>query len=215
VQDLCRLHDVLLIAVEVVTGFGRLGHWFGSERFGIQPDLVTGAKGISSGYLPLGVVLCGERIREVLWAEGAGPLRHGYTYSGHPAACAAGLANLDAIEREGLVERVRMLEPVLAAALAPLADHPLVEAVRTCGLLGGVRLATAALRHRPRLLDKVVLGARKEGVLVRALVGATVQISPPFVIAEEQLHEIADVLVRVLDACLADRDLAVAAGVAR
>jgi putrescine aminotransferase len=215
VQDLCRLHHVLLIADEVVTGFGRLGYWFGSQRFGIQPDLVTGAKGISSGYLPLGVVLCGQRIREVLWADGAGPFRHGYTYSGHPAACAAGLANLDVIEREGLVERVRTLEPVLAAALAPLADHPLVEAVRTCGLLGGVQLATAALRHRPRLLDDVVLGAREEGVLVRALVGATVQISPPFVIAEEQLHEIADVLVRVLDACLVDRDLAVAAGAAR
>lgn len=204
VQDLCRHHDVLLIADEVVTGFGRLGRWFGSRRFGFEPDLVTAAKGVSSGYLPLGLVLCGQRVRDVMWAPGAGPFRHGYTYSGHPAACAAALANIDVIEREGLVERVAALEPVLAEALAPLAAHPLVEEVRHCGLLGGVQLSGTALARRPGLLDEVVAAVRDAGVLVRGLVGATLQISPPFVISEEQLRSIPAAIAAALDARLSE-----------
>ena len=112
VNRLCREHDVLLIADEVITGFGRLGEWFGSVRYGIQPDLVTFAKGVSSGYAPLGGVLVGKRVRAPFWDEpvpGA-VFRHGYTYSGHAASAAAAMANLDIIEREDLIGRVRAMK---------------------------------------------------------------------------------------------------------
>ncbi|MFN8202206.1 MAG: aminotransferase class III-fold pyridoxal phosphate-dependent enzyme [Solirubrobacteraceae bacterium] len=138
VQELCRAHDILLVADEVITGFGRLGTWFACEEYGIVPDLLVGAKGITSGYLPLGVVICGDRVRSLLWTPQAGAFRHGYTYSGHAAACAVGLRNLEIIEIERLPERVRRLAPVLARELGVLADHPLVDDVRTAGLLGGV-----------------------------------------------------------------------------
>ena len=122
VQELCRAHDVLLIADEVICGFGRLGTWFGCHRFGITPDMITCAKGITSGYLPLGAVIASPRLQEPFWTTpGAALFRHGYTYSGHPSVCAAGLANLDVLEREGLLERVSRLEQVLDAAMQPLA----------------------------------------------------------------------------------------------
>jgi adenosylmethionine-8-amino-7-oxononanoate aminotransferase len=187
VQRLCRAHDVLLIADEVVTGFGRTGPWFACERYGIEPDLVTGAKGITSGYLPLGVVLCGPRVRDVLWAPGAGPLRHGYTYSGHAAACAVALANLEIVEREGLRERVRTLEPVLAATVGALTDEPLVSAVRSAGLLAAVELDAAARATFPGLAERAVARLRERGILSRALVGHSLQLSPPFTIAEDEL----------------------------
>jgi putrescine aminotransferase len=200
IADLCREHDILLVADEVVTGFGRLGHWFASERFGVTPDLVLTAKGITSGYLPLGAVLCGERVRETLWTDDAGAFRHGYTYSGHPSACAAAMANLDIIEREGLVARVGTLEPLLAAALTPLAAHPLVAEVRHVGLLAAVELDGEALRRAPGLVDDVVRGAREAGVLVRGLIGRSLQISPPFVITETEIAQLATTLRAALDA---------------
>ncbi|MGI8779175.1 MAG: aspartate aminotransferase family protein [Solirubrobacteraceae bacterium] len=199
VQALCREHDVLLIVDEVVTGFGRLGTAFACERYGIAPDLLCAAKGISSGYAPLGVVLSGARVRDVLWHADAGPVRHGYTYSGHATACAVALANLDVLEREALYERVRMLEPVLADALRPLAGHPLVADVRTVGLLAGVELDAAARAAAPDLVERVVRRARARGVLVRNLVGQTLQISPPFVIDAEELTLLAEVLRVALD----------------
>jgi putrescine---pyruvate transaminase len=199
VQDLCGQHDVLLIADEVVTGFGRVGHWFGSERYGIEPDLITCAKGLSSGYLPIGAVLAGRRILEALWAEGAGAFRHGYTYSGHPAACAVALANLAAIEAEGLVERTKEMEVVLEARLGGLASHPLVDEVRTAGLLGGVELSAAARTADPLLVERVVVSARERGVLVRNLLGATLQISPPLVVDAEQLEMLAATIGEALD----------------
>lgn len=200
VQDLCREDDVLVIADEVVTGFGRLGTWFGCERLGIRPDLIVGAKGVTSGYVPLGLVVVAPRIRNVLWAEGVGAFRHGYTYSGHPTACAVGLANLDILEREGLVERVVELEPVLAKELEPLAEHPLVAEVRTIGLLAGVELSEAARAADPALVEKVVVGARERGVLVRNLLARSLQISPPFVITREEIRTLATVLRETLDA---------------
>jgi putrescine---pyruvate transaminase len=203
VQDLLREHDVLLIADEVVTGFGRLGHWFGSERYGIEPDLITCAKGISSGYMPIGAVIADERILDPLWSAEAGAFRHGYTYSGHPTACAVALANIEIIEREGLVARVAALEPKLEAELGTLASHPLVEEVRVAGLLCGVQLAAAARREDPSLVERVVVGARERGVLVRNLLAATLQISPPFVIEASELRLIADTLRESLDAAAA------------
>jgi putrescine aminotransferase len=199
VQALCRDHDVLLIVDEVVTGFGRLGAEFGCARFGIVPDLVCVAKGISSGYAPLGAVLSGARVREALWSPGAGVLRHGYTYSGHPTACAVGLANLDILEREQLPERVRELEPVLSERLGPLEEHPLVDEVRTIGLLAGVELSAPARAATPDLAERVTRRAREHGVLVRNLLGHTLQISPPFVITAEELAHLADVLRTSLD----------------
>lgn len=187
-QELCRAHDVLLIADEVVTGFGRLGSWFGSERYGMIPDIITTAKGMSSGYLPIGAVIVSQRVRDVMWSREAGVFRHGYTYSGHPAACAVALENLAIIERERLVDRVAELEPLLAAEVAGLASHRLVADVRHAGLLAGVEIAEAARVAEPGIVDRIVDAAHARGVIVRNLVGRTLQISPPFVIDSDQLR---------------------------
>jgi putrescine---pyruvate transaminase len=192
IQRACVGRDVLLIADEVVTGYGRTGPWFACERFGIEPDLVTTAKGLTSGYLPLGAVLCGPRVRDVLWSESAGAFRHGYTYSGHAAACAVALRNLEIIEREGLRDRVRALEPVLAEAIAPLERDPLVEETRSVGLLGAVQLDADARAAVPDLADRLVSELQDDGVLVRNLVGHSLQLSPPFVITEEEIGLLAE-----------------------
>jgi putrescine aminotransferase len=196
VQRICRERDVLFIADEVITGFGRLGEWFGSERLGIQPDLITCAKGITSGYVPLGAVIASERIAEPFWAEGTEHVfRHGYTYSGHSTACAVALANIDVLERERLVERVRDLEPVLESALRPLESHPLVAEVRAgLGLLAAVELADGSK------LNQVVDEARARGVLLRGLRGVALQISPPYVITEDEITTLAGVIGESLDA---------------
>jgi adenosylmethionine-8-amino-7-oxononanoate aminotransferase len=200
VNDLCREYEVLLIADEVVTGFGRLGHWFGAQRYGIQPDMIIAAKGITSGYMPLGAVIVSERVRHAFWKADAGPFRHGYTYSGHPAACAVALENLRIIEREGLIDRVRALEADLARSMEPLAAHPLVHEVRLAGLLAGIELTEESRIADPGVVDRVVLEARKRGVLVRDLVGRTLQVSPPFVISSEELTMIARTVGEALDA---------------
>jgi adenosylmethionine-8-amino-7-oxononanoate aminotransferase len=194
VAEVCRANDVLLIADEVITGFGRLGRWFGCERFEFKPDLLVFAKGVTSGYQPLGGVVIAPRIQEPFWSGEGTWFRHGYTYSGHAAACAAALANLDIIEREKLVERVAELEPTLAEAVNDLGDHPLVEETRAVGLLAAVELA-----DKSGLVDHVVTRAREHGVLLRALRGCAVQLSPPFTITPDEIHEIAQVLRQALD----------------
>jgi putrescine aminotransferase len=200
VQRLCRRHDVLLVADEVVTGFGRVGPWFGCERYGIEPDIVAGAKGVTSGYLPLGVVLCGPRIRDVIWSAAAGRFQHGYTYSGHATACAVALANLEIVERERLRERVDQLEPVLASEVGALARHPLVAATRSVGLLAAVELDASARGRDPELVDRIVADVRRRGVITRALAGHSLQISPPFVIDEHEIREIATQIGEALEA---------------
>lgn len=124
-REACRDAGVLFVADEVITGFGRTGDWFASTRFGLEPDIVTCAKGITSGYLPMGAVLAAPHVAQPFWSEGAGMWRHGYTYSGHASVAAAALANLDIMEREGLCERAFKLEVPLLEALQPLADHDL------------------------------------------------------------------------------------------
>ncbi len=205
VQQICRDNDVLFVADEVITGFGRTGEWFGSVRYGLQPDMMTVAKGLTSGYLPLGAVVVGPRVADPFWRAGSTEMfRHGYTYTAHPAACAVGMANLDILEREQLVSRVRELESVLAAALAPLADHELVSEVRTgAGLLAAVEISAAAREAHPGLGARVVAAARSQGVITRLLRGAALQISPPFVITAEELQQIAGVLTTSLDGALA------------
>jgi putrescine---pyruvate transaminase len=203
VQRLCRKHDALLVADEVITGFGRLGEWFGSRRLGIEPDVLVGAKGVTSGYQPLGVVIVGPRVQEPFWKGKAGLFRHGYTYSGHPTACAVALANLDILEREGLLARVRDLEAVLAREVRRLETHPHVAEVRTIGLLAGVELAAETLARKPGLCDVVVAEARQRGVLSRGLVAKSLQVSPPFVIEEAQIRLLVDTFAVAIDSAAA------------
>jgi putrescine---pyruvate transaminase len=196
VQEICREREVLLVLDEVITGFGRTGEWFATGRFGLSPDLITVAKGITSGYVPLGGVIASRRVAEPFWKDGTEHVfRHGYTYAGHATACAVALANLDVIEGEGLVQRVRDLEPVLSDALRPLADHPVVADVRAgVGLLAAVELAHASK------LQPVIDAAYERGVLVRGIRGIALQVSPPFVVTEEEIATTARVFGEALDA---------------
>ena len=198
VERICRDRGVLLVADEVISGFGRLGRWFGCERHGFTPDLMTCAKGISSGYVPLGAVVVAGHVREPFWRDDAAPFVHGGTYAGHPAACVAGLVNLDILERERLVERVATLEPVLSRLLAPLRDLPGVADVRSVGLAGTVELDAALLAEHPAAGAAVVLAARKHGVLTRLLRGVALQVSPPFVVTEDELARVVDAIAASL-----------------
>src|SRR6187551_1230336 len=192
VARICRDRDVLLICDEVISGFGRLGHWFGCERYGFTPDLMTCAKGISSGYVPLGAVAVSDRVRAPFWDPDAAPFLHGSTYAGHPAACVAGLANIDILEREGLVERAAALEPVLAGLLEPLQELPGVAEVRCTGLAAAVELDGDLLAASPAAGPATVLAARRHGVISRLLRGVALQISPPLVVTEDELAQIVD-----------------------
>src|SRR5712691_1442780 len=201
VRDICRRHDVLFVADEVITGYGRTGEWFASGRFDLDPDLVTSAKGLSSGYLPIGAVIASARVAEPFWRAGSTEVfRHGYTYSGHPAAAAVALANLDLIEREGLIARVAALEPVLARALAPLAAHPAVSAVRSgIGLLAAVEIAEDVRAADPMTGQRLVRAIRERGVITRLLRGVALQVSPPFVVTEAELARIAEAFAGAFD----------------
>jgi putrescine---pyruvate transaminase len=201
ISALCKQYDVLLIADEVITGFGRLGEWWATQRFGIQPDMITFAKGVTSGYMPLGGVLVGERVRAPFWDEpipGA-VFRHGYTYSGHSGAAAAALANLEIIEREDLVGRVKRLEPVLATAVDRLARAPLVGEIRHIGLTAAIALKPEVLEADAGAVDKVVAAALRHGVASRVLRGHAVHISPPFVITEDQIDRMVDGIGNALE----------------
>ena len=202
VRAVCRETGVLFVADEVITGFGRCGDWFASSRFGLEPDIVTCAKGITSGYLPMGAVVAAPEIAEPFWAEGAGMWRHGYTYSGHAAVAAAALANLDIMEREDLCARALELEVSLFETLKPLAGHPLVEDVRGgVGVLAAVNVAAGALEEDPTVPARVTAACREAGVLVRPLVGGAVAVSPPLVVDDADLTELAEGFRAGLDAC--------------
>ena len=201
VRQICRRHDVLFVADEVITGYGRTGQWFASGRFGLDPDLITTAKGLSSGYLPIGAVIASARVAEPFWSHGGAEVfRHGYTYSGHPVAAAVALANLRLIEREQLIARVRALEPVLARAVAPLAAHPAVSEVRSgTGLLAAVEIAEELRAADPAVGQRLVLAIRERGVITRLLRGVALQVSPPFVITEAEIARIAEAFASALD----------------
>ena len=201
VRGICRDSGVLFIADEVITGFGRTGAWFASDRWNLDPDLITCAKGITSGYLPLGAVIVAPWIAEP-WFEGsAGMWRHGYTYSGHATVAAAANANLDIIEREGLVRSAAVLEAQLAAGLAPLANHPLVSEVRAgVGALAAVQLSLEAVDEDPGLPDRLIGSLRDHGILTRMLFGHAVQISPPFTLDGGGIKELSDGMLGALDA---------------
>jgi putrescine---pyruvate transaminase len=201
VAEICRDAGVLLVCDSVICGFGRLGTWLGFERFGIEPDLVTFAKGVTSGYLPLGGVVVSGHVAEPFWSEpGRATVRHGQTYSGHAAVCAAALANIEIMEREGLVARGREMEEELLSTLAPLADHPLVGEVRGgTGMLVGIALAGDAVAADPALPAKAYRAIRPHGVILRAL-GSALAVSPPLTITTDEITLIHDAVRMGLDA---------------
>jgi putrescine aminotransferase len=200
-REVCRETGVLFVADEVITGFGRCGDWFASSRWQLEPDILTCAKGITSGYLPMGGVIAAPRIWEPFWAAGAGLWRHGYTYSGHAAVAAAALANIAIMEREDLPGRALQLEKDLAEALAPLAEHDLVAEVRAgAGVLAAVQLEPELAAADPSLAAKVGIGVRDAGVFVRPLVDGAIAVSPPLVVTTEDLELLHDGFLAGLDA---------------
>jgi len=203
VQAICDKYGILLVSDEVICGFGRTGRWFGCETMGTRPDLMTFAKGVTSGYVPLGGVMVGERVARVLIDKG-GEFNHGYTYSGHPVACAVALANIRLIRREGLVDRVREdTGPYLAEQYAALKDHPLVGDAETCGLMGAILLVQDKERGTPFAAElEVGMVCRghcfANGLIMRA-VGDRMIVAPPLVITRAQIDEMMALIRRCLD----------------
>ena len=208
IQDICRRHDILFIADEVITGFGRTGYWFASQRMNLSPDMMTMAKGLTSGYVPMSAVMVGDRVAERLISDG-GEFYHGFTYSGHPVAAAVALANLDIIEGEGLIERVRDdTGPYLGEALAPLADHPLVGEVRTYGMLAAIELVKS--KEGPELFADVgTVGmmcrdhAVANGLMMRAVRDGMI-LSPPLTFTRDDIDATVAIAKTALDATAAD-----------
>ncbi|MDI5936171.1 aspartate aminotransferase family protein [Halomonas kalidii] len=207
VKAVLAKYDILLVVDEVICGFGRLGEWFGSVHYDLKPDLMPIAKGLSSGYLPIGGVLVGDRVADTLIEEG-GEFFHGFTYSGHPACAAVALKNLELMDAEGIVERVRDdLGPYLARRWAELADHPIVGEARSLGLVGALELV--ADKADGGRFDKS-LGAGNlcrdicfELGLVMRSVGDTMIISPPLVITRGEIDELVRLARAALDATAA------------
>ena len=203
IQRICDEYGILLVADEVITAFGRLGEWFGSTHYGIRPDLISFAKGVTSGYLPLGGALVGERVAETVIASG-GEFAHGYTYSGHPAACAVALANLRLMRDEGVIERVRNeTAPYFNERWATLAEHPIVGEARSLGLMGAIELVRDKA-SRERFHKDLHIGTRcrdlcvENGVVMRA-VGDTMIVSPPLIFEREHVDELVEKAWRCLD----------------
>src|SRR5579862_1364050 len=200
VQELCRRHGALLVADSVIGGFGRLGSWFGVERFDITPDLIVFAKGVTSGYLPLGGVMVSAQVAEPFYRPGAPIFRHGSTYAAHATSCAAALANLDILEGEDLLGNSRAMERELFAVFDSLTDHELVAGARGgVGLLAAIELSPASGATPSDLVPRVFARAREHGVLVRPLATALAA-SPPLTVTERHL----DLLKQSLRAALDD-----------
>ena len=205
IRDICRRHDVLYVSDEVVTAFGRLGHMFASlDEFGVQPDIICCAKGLTSGYQPLGAAIFSDEIYEVISEPGHGRcFSNGFTYSGHPVACAAALANIEIIEREGLCEYVQAIGPYFEQALAGLRDLPLVGDVRGSHLMMCVELVADRESKAlfPVELDigkRVSDRAEAHGLIVRPIVHLNIM-SPPLVITREQIDETVAILRRSIE----------------
>ena len=202
VKAVLAKYDILLVVDEVICGFGRLGEWFGSVHYDLVPDLMPIAKGLSSGYLPIGGVLVGDRVADTL-IEAGGEFFHGFTYSGHPVCAAVALKNLEILEAEGVVERVREeLGPYLARRWSSLGDHPLVGEARSLGLMGALELIDPASGER---FDKALAAGNlcrdisfRRGLVMRS-VGDTMIIAPPLVITREQIDELVALARKALD----------------
>jgi len=212
IQEVLHRYEVLMIADEVVSGFGRLGSWFGSEVLNIQPDLITIAKGVTSAYVPLSACMVSEPIWRVL-VEGSGDsaFSHGYTYSSHPLAAAVAMANLDVIERENLVEQAGVRGAYLQRRLREtFSDHPLVGEVRGKGLIGAVEFVAAhdpvkAFEPGEKIGARVTRACLERGLITRALPAAdTIAFSPPFVISESEIDQAVTVALEAVDAVAAE-----------
>ena len=203
IQRICDEYGILLVTDEVICGFGRLGEWFGADHYAVTPDLMTFAKGVTSGYLPLGGVMVGDRVSDVLIDKG-GEFYHGYTYSGHPASCAVAIENIHILKRENLIERVRDdIGPYLQEKWQTLAEHPIVGETRMVGLMGALELvgnketlerfdedAGAGTICRDHLVNN--------GLVMRA-VGDSIVVAPPLVLTYEQADELVEKTWKCLD----------------
>jgi putrescine aminotransferase len=203
IQRICRKHNILLVADEVICGFGRTGQWFGSQTLGIEPDLMPMAKGLSSGYQPVSAVAIHDRVYEGI--RDGGLVAHGFTYSGHPVACAVALANIDIIAREGLVERTRDdIGPYFQRALEQIADgHPLVGEKRGVGLIAALQLVRDKNSRElfPATEDPAIAcreTAYRNGLIVRAINQAVI-LCPPLTVSHSEVDEIVDLLKQSLD----------------
>jgi beta-alanine--pyruvate transaminase len=200
-RAICDRHGILLIFDEVITGFGRLGYGFAAERYGVIPDMITFAKGITSGAVPMGGVIVRDSVYEAFMRgpEHIIELFHGYTYSAHPLACAAGLATLDLYRDEKLFERAKALEPHFADAVMSLKNTPGVLDIRTVGLTAGIDLASRPDAFGKRAYEAMERGFHDEGLLMR-VTGETIALSPPLIISEAQIGEIVDKVGRLIRA---------------
>jgi L-2,4-diaminobutyrate transaminase len=208
IQAVLDRHDVLMIADEVICGFGRLGHWFGSDRYGIRPDLMTIAKGLTSGYVPMSGSLIGDKVWQVIvdHSREIGPFGHGYTYTAHPVGAAAAMANLDVIEGEGLVDNARSVGAEFQRRLREaFGDHPLIGHVRGEGLIMGIevvadRASKQAFDPRHKVAARVVQCCLAEGLIVRSLPGGDViALSPPLIVTADDVELIVGRFAKGLD----------------
>ena len=204
IQEICRRHDILFVADEVITGFGRTGQWFASQTMELEPDMMALAKGLTSGYVPMSAVMVGDRVANKLVDDG-GEFYHGFTYSGHPVAAAVALANLELIEREDMITRVREdTGPYLAEALAPLAEHRIVGEIRTFGVLAAIELVKS--KDGPEMFeDTGATGvicrdhAINRGLMMRAVRDAMI-LSPALTYSRADIDETVRIAAQALDA---------------
>lgn len=204
VEKICRERDVLLICDEVICGFGRTGEWFGSQFMGVKPDIITFAKGITSGYFPLGGVIVGDKVAEG-FIEHGGEFNHGYTYSGHPGGCAAALANLKIMHEEKLVERVKYdIGPYLQERWLKLAEHPLVGEARMVGLIGALELTPDKDTRAAFAGEEGTVGlicrdfSFREGLIMRAVRDGMI-LAPPFTLSHAEADLLVNTAWKVLD----------------
>ncbi len=200
-RRICDRHGILLIFDEVITGFGRLGHAFAAERYGVVPDMVAFAKGVTSGAVPMGGVIAREAVYDAFMQgpERTIELFHGYTYSAHPLACAAGLAALDLYRDEKLFERAKKLEPLFAEAAMALKTLPGVLDIRTVGLTAGIDLASRPDAAGARAAEAMDRAFREQNLMIR-ITGETIALTPPLIVSEAQIGEIFDKVAQVIRA---------------
>ena len=206
IQEVLQRYDILMIADEVICGFGRTGNWFGTQTFNIKPDSISMAKAITSAYMPLGAITVSEPVYQAMVEESKklGVFAHGFTYSGHPVSCAVAVKTLEIYERINIVGHVQKVAPVFQARLNALNDHPLVGETRGVGLIAGVELVKnkatkESFDVRKGVGPKVVKFAEEEGLICRAVAGDTIALCPPLIINEDGINEMFDALVRALN----------------
>jgi len=206
IQPILRKHDILLIADEVICGFGRTGNMFGSETFGIQPDILTCAKALSSAYLPISATIVNDKVFRIIQgnSDKVGTFGHGYTYTGHPVAAAVALETLAIYEERKILDHVRAVAPRLQDGLRSFKDHPLVGDIRGIGLIGAIEMVENKDTHQnfsPKHAIGPYLAKRAEhyGVILRAMTGDTIAFSPPLIISEEEIDSMLTAFGKALD----------------